>query len=203
MPLSIQSRPIRVAFPIAKDIDRRPIEQIACIRVAGKTAKASLIQRYTRPGLVVVGMLLVALVLFVLGIVRPFTSVTKLWLFENQISVWEGLVILWNAGELFLFLILFVFTVTFPFIKISAMLVLWLWPRLDRDQLRHLFHFVAHLGKWSMLDVFVVAILVLTVKSGGLASIHVRDGFFLFFSSVMLTQAGSFWTGRIISRLLG
>lgn len=150
----------------------------------------------------VVTLLLVSLALFVLGILRPFTSVTKLWLFENQVSVWDGLVILWNAGELFLFLILFVFTVTFPFIKISAMLVLWLWPRLSREQIQHLFNFVSHMGKWSMLDVFVVAILVLTVKSGGLASIHVKDGFFMFFLSVVLTQAASFWTGQVIIRRL-
>jgi paraquat-inducible protein A len=155
-----------------------------------------------RQGATVVGLLLVSMVLFILGIFRPFTSVTKLWLFENQISVWDGLVILWNSSEIFLFLILFVFTVIFPFIKITALLVLWLWPRLDRDQVQYLFHFVSNMGKWSMLDVFVVAILVLTVKSGGLASIHVQDGFFMFFASVMLTQAASFWTGKIISRVL-
>ena len=57
------------------------------------------------------------------------------------------------------------------------------------------------MGKWSMLDVFVVAILVLTVKSGGLASVKVTSGFFLFFSSVMLTQCASMWTGRIAARL--
>jgi paraquat-inducible protein A len=150
----------------------------------------------------VVLLLLTSMALFVLGIFRPFTSVTKLWLFENQLSVWDGLVILWNAGEIFLFLILFVFTIIFPFIKLSALLALWLWRGLSREQIQHLFHFVSHLGKWSMLDVFVVAILVLTVKSGGLASIHVRDGFFMFFASVMLTQAGSFWTGKIIFRVI-
>jgi uncharacterized paraquat-inducible protein A len=52
-----------------------------------------------------------------------------------------------------------------------------------------------------MLDVFVVAILVLTVKSGGLATIKLGGGFFLFFHSVMLTQFASSWTGRIASRL--
>lgn len=52
-----------------------------------------------------------------------------------------------------------------------------------------------------MLDVFVVAILVLTVKSSGGASIQLQDGFFLFFTSVMLTQLASLWTGKIVSRL--
>jgi len=39
------------------------------------------------------------------------------------------------------------------------------------------------------------------VKSGGVASIKVQSGFFLFFISVMLTQFASMWTGRIASHL--
>jgi paraquat-inducible protein A len=64
-----------------------------------------------------------------------------------------------------------------------------------------MYHFVSNLGKWSMLDVFVMAILVLTVKSSGVANIQVGIGFFLFFISVMLTQFASLWTGNVVSRL--
>jgi paraquat-inducible protein A len=161
----------------------------------------SLIRTHLRAGSAIVLMLIGALGAFAAGLFLPFTSVTKLWLFENQISVYRGLIILWNAGELFLFLILFVFTVIFPFVKINAMLILWLWPRLATAQAQQMFHFVSNMGKWSMLDVFVVAILVLTVKSSGVASIQVGAGFFLFFLSVMLTQFASLWTGKIVSHL--
>jgi len=147
-------------------------------------------------------LLVVALGFFIAGIFRPFTAVTKLWVFDNQISVFNGLSTLWQAGELFLFLILFVFTVIFPFVKINSMLALWLWPGLDNDRAQKMFGFVSHMGKWSMLDVFIVAILVLTVKSGGLASIQVQDGFFLFFLSVMLTQFATLWTGRAVAHVV-
>ena len=162
---------------------------------------SALITHNRRAGGAIVLLLLAALACFVTGVLLPFTAVTKLWLFENQISVYRGLVILWDAGELFLFLILFVFTICFPFVKISALLALWLYPGLTADQAKACFKFVANLGKWSMLDVFVVAILVLTVKSSGVASINVGIGFFLFFVSVMLTQIASLWTGRLASRL--
>lgn len=165
------------------------------------TSKTSLVKAHPRNGITIVVMLFAALGLFIAGIFLPFTSVTKLWLFENQISVYRGLVVLWNAGELFLFLILFLFTVLFPFVKLNAMLGLWLYPRLQPEHARAMFHFVANLGKWSMLDVFVVAILVLTVKSSGVASIQVGSGFFLFFGSVMLTQFASLWTGKLVTRL--
>ncbi|MGN6555729.1 MAG: paraquat-inducible protein A [Verrucomicrobiota bacterium] len=165
------------------------------------TQHAPLIAMHRRAGWTIVLGLLAALVLFVTGIFLPFTAVTKLWLFENQISVYQGLIVLWKGSELFLFLILFVFTVCFPLVKINALLALWLYPGLSVDQASAFFKFVSSMGKWSMLDVFVVAILVLTVKSGGLASIQVKGGFFLFFLSVMLTQLASVWTGRIAARL--
>jgi paraquat-inducible protein A len=168
---------------------------------SARLAKSSLVKIHPRAGWAIVAMLLLALIFFAMGIFRPFTSVTKLWLFENQISVYQGLIVLWQSSELFLFLILFVFTVIFPFVKINALLAVWLYPKLDQEHARKLFAFVASLGKWSMLDVFVVAILVLTVKSGGLASIKVEDGFFLFFLSVMLTQFASLWTGKVVSHL--
>jgi paraquat-inducible protein A len=162
---------------------------------------APLMTSHRQAGWTIVLMLLAAMGLFVTAVFLPFTSVTKLWIFENQISVYQGLIALWKAGELFLFLILFVFTVCFPFVKINALLALWLHPGLTGDQAKTFFKFVSNMGKWSMLDVFVVAILVLTVKSGGVASIKVQSGFFLFFVSVMLTQFASLWTGRIAMRL--
>ena len=150
-----------------------------------------------------IALLGVALLLFFAGIFRPFTSVTKLWVFENQISVYSGLITLWKERELFLFMILLVFTVVFPFVKICSLLTLWLKNGLARDRIEQMYRFVAQLGKWSMLDVFIVAILVLTVKSGGLATIRIQDGFVLFFCSVMLTQIASIWTGRIARRHVG
>jgi len=164
-------------------------------------SRTALVKTYPRAGWAIVCMLFGAFGFFVAGIFCPFTSVTKLWLFENQVSVYQGLIILWRAGELFLFLILFVFTVCFPLVKINAMLALWLWPRLDGARAQRWFGFVANMGKWSMLDVFVVAILVLTVKSTGVANIKVGEGFFLFFTSVMLTQFASLWTGKVVARL--
>jgi paraquat-inducible protein A len=169
--------------------------------VTDKLSSPALIKAHPRAGWMIVCMLLTSMGFFIAGIFSPFTSVTKLWLFENQISVYRGLIVLWQAGEIFLFLILFVFTIVFPFVKINSMLALWLWPRLENEKARNMFHFVSNLGKWSMLDVFVMAILVLTVKSSNVASIQVGIGFFLFFISVMLTQTASLWTGKIVSRL--
>jgi paraquat-inducible protein A len=149
----------------------------------------------------VLALLLLALVLFIAGIFRPFTSVTKLWLFENQISVYDGLILLWNESELFLFAVLLVFTVIFPLAKNLALMALCLESGLTRDRMEQFSCLVTQLGKWSMVDVFIVAILVITVRSGGLAAIRVEDGLFLFCSSVLLTQFAAMWIGRIAGRV--
>jgi paraquat-inducible protein A len=71
----------------------------------------------------------------------------------------------------------------------------------ERESAQGMFRFVSHLGKWSMLDVFVVAILVILMRSGGVADIAIRDGVVLFTCSVLLTQTGAVLTGRTVRGL--
>lgn len=151
----------------------------------------------------VVFLLGLSLALFAAGMFRPFTQVTKLWLFENEISVYSGVITLASEREYFLFGVLLVFTVIFPLVKNACLLTLWLKGGLTKAGTLRLHRFVAHLGKWSMLDVFVTAVLVLLVRSGGVAAIKVREGLLLFFASVVLTMVVSIWIGSIAERQLG
>jgi paraquat-inducible protein A len=164
------------------------------------TASKPLVQTFGKRGLPIMLMLFFALALFMAGIFRPFTEITKLWLFQNKVSVYDGLVVLMKSREYFLFTILLVFTVIFPFVKILSLLTISLKSGLSKQRVVQLYGFVSHLGKWSMLDVFVIATLVILLKSGGLAAIKIQDGFFLFFASVMLTQLASLWIGLIAHR---
>ena len=152
-------------------------------------------------GWITLGMLVLAFALYLAGLFRPFTEVTKMWIFDSEVSVISGLVSLWEADEYFLFMILGVFTVAFPAVKMFSLLCIWLVPALTRESAQGMFRFVSHLGKWSMLDVFVVAILVILMRSGGIAQIEVRDGVMLFTVSVLLTQIAAVWTGRIVRGL--
>ena len=43
-------------------------------------------------------------------------------------------------------------------------------------------------GKWSMLDVFVVAVLLASVKLAGLAQVEIHSGLYAFAASVLLTM---------------
>jgi len=165
-----------------------------------RESNRSLGELYRGERLPIVLMLLLSLVLFLAGLFRPFTRITKLWLFDNDVSVYQGLIALFNEQEIFLFGILLIFTVIFPFVKIGALLTLWLTPGLKTQTMSRVHSFVSNLSKWSMLDVFVVAVLVVLIRSGGIARIKAQDGLLLFCASVVLTQIASEWTGRIAKR---
>lgn len=59
---------------------------------------------------------------------------------------------------------------------------------------------VSVLGKWSMLDVFVVALLVCAVKVNGVVSMEVRWGLHCFCLSVLLGLGVSWLTTQVFSR---
>lgn len=133
-------------------------------------------------------MLALAFLLFAAGILVPFFNVTQFWVFKDAVSVVSGLLELARASEWFLFLIIFVFTIVFPLVKLSTLAAVWWHRGRDDSRAARLLPWVAKLGKWSMLDVFVVAILVVTIKSAGLAQFTIGPGVYLFTASVVVTQ---------------
>ncbi len=149
------------------------------------------VRRHGAPGL-----LFAAMLLFALGIFFPFFTVTKLWVFRDAVSVVGGLITLFQEHEYFLFLILTLFTLVFPVVKLSLLSVIWLEREHDLARLRRLHHRVERLGKWSMLDVFVVAILIVTMKSAAIGEIRIGIGLYLFTFSVLFTQFATIWIER-------
>jgi paraquat-inducible protein A len=145
------------------------------------------------------GLLVAAVLLFALGIFFPFFTVTKLWVFHDAVSVAGGLVTLYQKHEYFLFVVLTLFTIIFPTVKLSLLSVIWLEREHDLARLRRLHHRVERLGKWSMLDVFVVAILIVTMKSAAIGEIRISLGLYLFTFSVLFTQFATIWIERLLS----
>jgi paraquat-inducible protein A len=110
----------------------------------------------------------------------PLMTVTRFWMWSDRISIIGALGGLWREQEYFLFAILFVFSVPFPLGKLAA--GLWIWSRVDADsaQARAAVGIVQALGKWSMLDVFVVALAVVSLKITVVADVGVHSGIYVF-----------------------
>lgn len=139
-----------------------------------------------------------AFLLFISGVFFPFFRVTKFWVFDDAISVVSGIVTLFHEGEYFLFTVLSLFTLLFPCVKLGLLAVIWAERDHDLTRVRRLHRWVEHLGKWSMLDVFVVAILIVAMKSAAVAQLQIGPGLYLFTFSVVATQLASVFVARLL-----
>jgi paraquat-inducible protein A len=137
--------------------------------------------------------LLGALCLFIMGVFAPLMELEKFWVFKNQFSLYSGLQDLWLQGEHFLFIFLFMFSILTPLVKIFGLALVA--NSSEGYQLRHkrFLQILAIWGKWSMLDVFVVALLFVAVKLGALANVTVHYGLYLFAASVLLVHVLSLY----------
>ncbi|MBI2511783.1 MAG: paraquat-inducible protein A [Opitutae bacterium] len=149
-----------------------------------------------RPAAAVPVLLVVAAALFLSGVFFPFFHVSKFWIFHEAVSVVGGIVMLFQEGEYFLFAVLTLFTLVFPAAKLGLLSLIWLERDKNLPRIQRLHARVASVGKWSMLDVFVVAILIVVMKAAGLAKIEIGLGLYLFTFSVVATQFASSWIDR-------
>lgn len=114
-------------------------------------------------------------------------------LFDRQSdTILSGIAYLWHSGSWPLALIVFVASVAVPLLKLLALVLLaasvqWGldWDPLQRTRLYRLVELV---GKWSMVDVFVVALLVALVQSKTLVTITAGPAAFAFAAVVVLTM---------------
>lgn len=138
-------------------------------------------------------LLWLALGLLFAGIGLPLISVEKFYIFENQVSLYSGTVGLFSEGEWFIGTLLLCFSIVFPLGK--NLLLLGLLHGIEglRARVYTVMQLLSVLGKWSMLDVFIVAILVCSVKLGLLANAQVLAGVYCFAVSVLMTNAVSTW----------
>jgi paraquat-inducible protein A len=140
--------------------------------------------------------ILIAAGLLLAGLVSPIITLTKFMLVENTFSVLSGVVELLMEGRIFLFLLIAGFSIVLPILKLWVLYQLVSKRSAAVKSVRRLLHWMHLYGKWSMLDVFVVAILVVAVKLGAIADVEMRFGLYAFAASVLLTM---FITSSIVS----
>ena len=106
-----------------------------------------------------------------------------------------GIIELWTTGSRELALIVFIASIAVPLLKIAALALLAytahrrsFWLQRERAALYRLVETVGH---WSMLDVFVVVLLVGMVRFGVLASVEPEAGLLAFGGVVVATMLAS------------
>jgi len=135
-------------------------------------------------------------ILLVVGLVAPIITLKKFVLIENTFSVLGGVIELLNEGQVFLFIVIAGFSVVLPLLKIGILNKLLSIKKKNKSNIDKYLHWMHLYGKWSMLDVFVVAVLVVVVKLGVIASVEMRFGLYAFATAVLLTM---YITTRVVS----
>jgi paraquat-inducible protein A len=132
-------------------------------------------------------LLLLALPMLIGGLLMPAISVTKLMLFADTYSIFEAVFTFWTAGNYGLFALVFFFSLVFPAAKILIALWAWWFAGDDYDVTRQILKIFAAVSRWSMLDVFIVAVTVLVIEGSLLTSADIHLGIVLFALSVILS----------------
>jgi len=130
-------------------------------------------------------MVVFSAILLTAGLLLPLMRVEKMVFWKTEYSVITGVVGLLHDGEFVLAAILFFFSVVFPIVKLVTLGFLW-FVKFEETKRSKILEWLGVLGKWSMLDVFVVAILIVAVKLGPLANVHPKQGVYVFCFAIIM-----------------
>lgn len=128
--------------------------------------------------------LIAAAVLLFFGWTLPMLNVTSFWVFKDAHSIIGGMEAFWQEGEWLLLAAIGGFAILFP----AAKILVAAWAIADADGAEATLKLAAAISKWSMLDVFVVALVVLTVKSNAVADASVGPGAWCFAGAAILSS---------------
>jgi len=131
--------------------------------------------------------LLLCLPLLAAGLTLPSLHFQNLWVLNQEYSLWSAAWAFWEKQHFSLFAVLFGFTVVLPVAK--ALLGLWVFYGSDAGRLpaKRWLHPLSALAKWSMLDVFIVAVVVLALEGSLLTATNLGFGIALFAAAVVLS----------------
>nr|CRH07277.1 Putative paraquat-inducible protein A [Candidatus Magnetococcus massalia] len=136
-------------------------------------------------------LLIVATLFYIPSNVLPIMTVVKLG-HSSTDTIMSGVLKLYQANLWVLALIVLVASVVIPMMKLATMT--WLLISVQRHshqspQFRlKLYRLTAWIGRWSMVDIFVITILTALVELGAIATITPGPGAFFFALVVVFTM---------------
>ena len=135
--------------------------------------------------------LLAATILYIPANLLPVMYTHSLFGKEDD-TIISGVVYFWTSGSPGLAAIIFIASIVVPVLKLAALALLaWTAQRRSRWQPMQrtvLYRIVEFVGRWSMLDIFVITLTVALVRFQSLAVITAGPGAMAFCAVVVLTM---------------
>ena len=130
----------------------------------------------------------------------PALSVTRFAVFGETYSILDGVLAFWTDGRYGLFLLVFAFSVVLPLAKLAVGGWVWFAPAAPGGPADRLLRAAAAVSRWSMLDVFIVALLVVALEGSLLSTADLHAGLVLFAAGVAVSTVA---THRLVRRQRG
>ena len=137
-----------------------------------------------------VALSLAALLLYFPANLLPVLRVESSVKGSQQSTILSGVIQFWEEGDVPVAVIIFTASVLIPVLKLLAITTLCWGARTGRypRPMTRLYRVTEFIGRWSMVDVFVVAILVGVVQLGSVMTINPGAGAVAFAGNVVLTM---------------
>lgn len=145
--------------------------------------------------------IIISAILLCTGLSLPLLKIQQMVFWKSEYSVFRGIIELTKHGDYVIAAIIFFFSIVFPILKLLMMFFLWEF-KLDEGQRKTVIHWLGILGKWSMLDVFVVAIIIVIVKLGPLAKTQAQSGLYYFTAAIFLSLITSMIIDGLASKAI-
>lgn len=136
-------------------------------------------------------LVLAAIVFYIPANLLPITKVVSLGTAQSD-TIMSGVIYFIHSGMWPIALVIFVASVAVPLLKLLILTYLLIsvqrkstWRPRERT---HLYRLTEIVGRWSMVDIYVVTILVALVNLGALATIEAQMGAVFFAAVVVITM---------------
>lgn len=143
-------------------------------------------------------LVIAAIILYIPANLLPMT-VTDSLLGSQQDTIMSGVIYFWHEGDYLVSVVIFTASIFIPMLKLLILAFLLIAVHRQRSAKWHflpeqcavLYRIVEFVGRWSMIDVFVVSLLTALIQMQSIATILAGPGAVAFGAVVVLTMLAS------------
>ena len=130
------------------------------------------------------------MLLFPAAIVLPILEIEKLGHHYTS-SILGGIIELYHEGSLIIATIILLFSIVLPVAKLLTLLELCWFRWLEHHHRSWAYRVIEFSGRWSMMDVMLLAFLVMLIKLSGMVEFHIGPAAVAFAGCVVMCMIAS------------
>lgn len=132
----------------------------------------------------------ISAILLMAGVVVPIVQVSNLLIFSDRISIVGSIASLWRSNEYFIATIIVIFSILLPVMKIVLADYVWRGCSFLRAEQGRSIGILELVGRWSMLDVLIIALIIVSLKSSMFGDARSELGIYFFSASIFFSSLG-------------